>query len=187
MLGRFTTRFSRCNQGVATIEFALIATMLFTILVGFMEMALIFFASSVIEGATGISARTGKTGYTAAGMSREEFIRQKIADLSFGVINTNELEIEILSYNGFANVGQPEPCIPITDPPPCINGFEDINGNGQWDADQGIAGPGSSGGVVLYRVTYPWPLFTPLISGLVGDEQGIYNIQSIATIKNEPF
>lgn len=176
-----------CCKGASIIEFAIVAPVFMLLLVGFIELGLIFFTSTILESATGISSRIGKTGFAPAGVNREEFIRSELRRLSGGYLSPDLLQIDVVSYKSFASIGQPEPCTTAGDPPPCVNGFDDVNGNGQWDADQGAAGVGTRGKVALYRVNYPWSIFTPLMRQVIGNSNGIYNISAIATVKNENF
>jgi hypothetical protein len=181
----------RCNDGASLIEFAVVAPVIFLLMIGILELGLIFFTSSVLEGATNIGSRIGRTGYSAGG-DRLTYIRDEITRLSGGFLDPARLQIEPLSYHGFENVGQPEPCnigvctpeTPIGDP--SNPNFEDVNGNGIWDADQGKAGVGGAGEIVLYKVYYPWQVFTPLIGNLIA-ENGEVRIEAVATVRNERF
>lgn len=177
------------HEGTAIIEFAIVAPLLFLLLAGIIELGLILFATSAIEGATNVGARIGQTGFSSSGMSREDYIRSEVRRLTGGLISPSSLSISILSYSSFANIGQPEPCISPASPPcPGVAGvnFMDINGNTQWDADQGSASAGGSGSVVLYRVSYPWRLFTPLMSRVIGSG-GILTITATSAVRNEEF
>ncbi|NBO18658.1 MAG: pilus assembly protein [Proteobacteria bacterium] len=180
-------RFIRQQEGATIIEFAVVAPVLFLMLAGIIELGLILFTTSALEGATNVGARIGKTGFTSGGLSREDYIRSEIVRLTGGFLNTSQLNISILSYSSFSNIGQPEPCLSPTTPPcPGVSGvnFVDINGNNQWDADQGSASAGGSGSVVLYRVTYPWRLFTPIMASILGSG-GIYTITATSAVRNE--
>jgi len=177
----------RNNDGNTIIEFAVVAPMLFLLLMGIIEFGLIYFTNSAMEGATNIGSRIGKTGFTTGGVNREAYIRSEINRLSGGFLNSSKLKISILSYSSFSNIGQPEPCISPPKAPcpgrPGIN-FTDINGNGTWDIDQGSANAGGAGAIVLYSSTYPWSLFTPLISSFLG-RGGIYTITATTAVRNE--
>lgn len=185
------TRFSfiKDRQGATIIEFAIVAPMLFLLLAGIIEIGLILFTFAAMEGATNIGARTGKTGFSQGSGSRESFIRNEIQRLTGGFLDSGSISISILSYSSFSNVGKPEPCIqPPQAPCPGTSGvnYVDINGNGQWDEDQGRSTAGGSGSIVLYRVRYPWTLFTPVMSSLIGSG-GTYNITATAAVRNEQF
>ena len=47
--------------------------------------------------------------------------------------------------------------------------YDDWNGNGRWDPHMGTAGVGGPGDVVVYTLTYPWPLLTGLLNDMIGD------------------
>ncbi|MBY0407347.1 MAG: pilus assembly protein, partial [Rickettsiales bacterium] len=161
--------------------------LLFLILAGIIELGLILFTQSALEGATNVGARIGKTGFTTNGLPREQYIRNEIMRLTGGFLNPANLTISILSYNSFNTVGQPEPCIsPPTAPCPGAAGvnFVDVNGNGTFDQDQGRSSAGGSGAVVLYRATYAWRLFTPVMAQAIGTG-GIYTITAVAAVRNE--
>jgi len=183
------------TEGATILEFAIVAPALFLLLVGFIEVGMILFVNTALEGATNIGARIGQTGDSQGngqgnGVSRDTYIRNQIYNYSGGFLDPASLTITMLTYNDFSDIGQPEPCISPAAPPcpgtPGVN-FIDINGNGIWDADMGQAGAGGSGSVVLYRVSYPWHLFTPLLRNIMGDSNGIYTITAVAPVRNEPF
>ncbi len=180
-------KFLKQTEGATIIEFAVIAPVLFLMLMGILEMGLILFTTSAMEGATNVGSRIGKTGFTTGGLSRENYIRAQIQKLTGGFLNPALLDISILSYSSFSNVGKPEPCIaPPVAPCPGVAGvnFVDVNGNGTWDQDQGAASAGGSGSIVLYRVTYPWHLFTPVMASLLGTG-GVYTITAVSAVRNE--
>jgi hypothetical protein len=116
-------------------------------------------------------------------------IRKIVKDRTAGLIDMNKVKIETLVYQNFSDIGKPEP---FTDQAP-FNGvydvgepFVDVNGNGKWDADMGAAGVGGPGAVVVYRVSYNWPLLTGLMVPLLGS--GGYVHLSVSTaVRNEPF
>jgi hypothetical protein len=83
-------------------------------------------------------------------------------------------------------VGQPEP---FTDE----NGndaydagepYTDSNGNGGWDDDMGAAGLGGPGDVVVYSMSYDWPIMIPLFQPIFGDH---VTLQANIAVRNEPF
>ena len=178
-----------CRQGVSIIEFAIIAPVLLLFLIGFMELSLMLFTYAILEGATNVGSRIGKTGYTESGITREQYIRSEVERLSAGFLDHNKLNVSILAYDSFGNVGRPESYFDANG-----NGqydenetFIDSNGNGKWDADRGASSAGGGQDVVLYRVSYPWDVFTPLMRGILGDKSGTVTISSIATVRNEKF
>ena len=91
-------------------------------------------------------------------------------------------------YKQFDQIGDPEPYIDANGNGSYTAGesYTDVNGNGQWDADMGSSGYGSANDIVVYTITYPWPISTPIMSDLLGSS-GIYSITTHAVVKNEPY
>ena len=148
---------------------------------------MIMFTSTVIESATNNTARLGKTGYVAPGTSRQQEIINNVDAKTSGLLDPNKLTISTEVYSNFNNIGQPEPCIsPPTPPCPGVAGvnFVDINGNGTWDADMGAAGLGNPGDVVVYKVSYPWKVVTPIVSAIIGST---FTITARTVVRNEPY
>ncbi len=177
------------RSGGAAIEFAFIAMPLIVLVIGIIEVAMILFVNVLLEGGVRDAARFGITGYSPVGTDRAAVIRDIIRRRSVGMIDMSKVRIETLVYQNFSDIGKPEP---FTDQPP-FNGtydvgepFVDVNGNSKWDADMGAAGVGGPGAVVVYRVSYDWPLLTGLLAPLLGDN-GYVSLQASVAVRNEPF
>lgn len=178
----------RHQQGSTAIEFAIIAPVLTLILFGIIETSLIMFTSAVMEGATISSSRLGKTGYQASGTSRQQMILDLMQQRCGAILNMANVTITSLSYSTFSTIGQPEPFTDANSNSTYDIGetYSDVNGNGQWDSDMGVAGLGNADDIVLYRVSYPWPIMTPLMRQFFGTN-GVINITSSMVVKNEPY
>lgn len=114
-------------------------------------------------------------------------IRQIISDFSFGILKREKLCIELLSYNGYQDIGQPEPFADIDGNGEWTVGeaYTDVNGNGQWDAEQGAYGAGGGGAVVIYTVRYDTPPLIGTVPGLPSDR--ILRFTARIPVRNEPF
>lgn len=189
ILARNFRLFGRSRDGVAGVEFAFAAPVVIFAAVGVIELGTMMFTNTLIEGGLRDAARFGITGYTPAGVSREDRIREIIQENTIGLIDMDTATISQQIYPSFGDVGKPEP---YTDDNPA-NGqydpgeaFQDINGNAQWDADMGAAGIGGPGDVVLYIVEVDWPaltpLFTPIFKGV-----GKIRMRASVAVRNEPF
>ena len=181
-------RLVKNERGVTAIEFAILAPVLFAFMFAIIELSLMFFVEHTIENATFNVSRMGKTGFVEAGQTREDTIRRYLEQRTFGLLDVDQIAIESKSYTNYTNVGQAEP---YTD----ANGngqhdagenYTDVNGNGVYDLDQGAAGQGEASEIVLYTITYPWQMITPILGDFIGDN-GAYIIQSTAVVKNEPY
>ena len=62
--------------------------------------------------------------------------------------------------------------------------FIDVNGNGEWDEDMGEAGLGGGGAVVVYRLTYPWGVVTPILQQASAAPS---RTSPASRVRNEPF
>lgn len=175
----------RDDRGVAAIEFAFVAPVLFLFLIGTIELTMVLFLNSALERGVLAASRYAITGSVPDGVSRQDRVLDILKENTFGLITLTEDNVTALIYPTFDSIGQPEP---FTD----LNGngvydegepFVDVNGNGVWDADMGLAGLGGPGDIVVYRVDYDWGMLTQLLDTLVG---GVTLTGSIV-VRNEPF
>ena len=169
-------------------EFAFAAPILLMMVVGIMEISMIFFASTLLEGGLREAARFGITGSNPKDGTREERIVEIINDHGAGLITVGVENVSILVYSDFDSIGEPEPYADEN-----TNGeydvgepFTDSNCNGQWDEDMGKSGAGRGGDVVLYRVEYEWPLLVGMLAPLIGNDGKVPLSASVA-VRNEPY
>lgn len=176
------------RDGVAATEFAVAAPLVTLTIAALIELSMVMFVSSLMEGGIRDASRFGITGYVPPGSTRELQIRKLVGDATAGLIDIATAIIDTKIYPSFADVGQPEP---FTD----TNGnghydegepFTDSNGNGQWDADMGVAGLGGPGDIVLYKITADWHLMTPLLVPFMGSA-GKMTLSASVAVRNEPF
>ncbi len=179
-------RLRRGERGQAAVEFAFLAPVFLGMLAAILEFSGIMFAQTLLEGSARQASRYGITGYTQEGVSREQQILNIIESNTLGLIDMDKLVMETLVYENFADVGQPEPYIDENGNGQYDTGetFTDINGNGVWDEDMGAAGLGGPGDVVVYRLSYDWPIIIPLFEPIFGDT---VNLQANIAVRNEPY
>jgi Flp pilus assembly pilin Flp len=183
---RHLRRLADSEDGANALEFALVSVPLMLLLVGFFEFAIMAATASAMESAALEGARFGATGAAMPDEAlRESKVREIIADRTFGLVDLSKLTIETVVYRGFELIGQPEG-YDDTNGNGVFDGgetFQDVNGDGTWNEDQGTAGLGAADDVVVYRLTYPWQpmtgLFAPITSGIV--------LSSSFPVRNEPF
>lgn len=151
-------RFARGQRGATTVEFAIISMVLFAVICGVIELALILFAQSSLEDAAREASRYGITEQPNATGNRDGAILAKAKAQLPHLLDPTKLTLKTLIYNDFSSIGKAEP---FTD----TNGngvydagepFKDVNGNKKWDADQGQAGSGGTRSIVLYDLLYTW-------------------------------
>lgn len=190
--GRRRGRLGRlwaCREGASMLEFAFAAPVLVLAVTAVVELGMILFVTALLEGGVRDASRFGITGYAPAGVNREDRIVERITENALGLVDASDIDISTMVYGDFSQIGQPEPFVD-SDP---ANGtydtgeeYVDVNGNGQWDADMGVAGAGGPGSVVVYTASLDWPLVTPLMGALIGTDGKIGLSASIA-VRNEPY
>lgn len=165
-------RFAGDRNGAAAVEFAIVATPFFMLLFGILEIALIFFASAVIEDGVAEAAREIRTGrLQSAGQSEADFravICQKIST----VADCGRLRVDVRQFTDFASTDFSAP----------------TNADGDLDDSNFTFDPGGAGDVVVVRVFYDWPLLGPgLINGLANMPGNRRLISAATAFRNEPF
>lgn len=186
--GRLTLRrLWRDDSGTTAIEFAFIGTIVIYFMVGILEFALAMAVGNSLEAATNLSSRLGKTGFVdeEAQLTQEQTILEEVERRVGPLIDMEKLEMTHEVYNDFDSLTNPDL---LEDK----NADGDTDDPGEWtdvDADgfkDGADGVGSSGNVVVYRIMYPWHVYTPLMAKILGND-GIIDLVAYSVVKNEPY
>lgn len=165
-------RFARDRDGAAAVEFAMVATPFFMLLFGILEIALVFFASAIMEDSVAEAARDIRTGqFQNAGLSEADF-RATICQRIDIVADCGRLKVDVRTFEDFSSSQ--------FDPPRGADGDLD---------DSGFTfQPGDAGDVVVVRVFYDWPLLGPgFINGLSNLPGNRRLIASATAFRNEPY
>ncbi len=175
-------RLAAASEGVSTLEFALIAPVFLTLLIGMFDVGQMVYAKSVLSGAVQQAARVSslETGNTTAA---DNMVRRIVAP----VLPTNTIISTRASYYDFADIGRKERWNDINNNGSCDNGesYVDENRSGSWEADIGLSGNGGAGDVVLYTVTANYtPTFkVPFMPGMWNQR----SLRATAVRKNQPY
>lgn len=181
-------RLARDDRGATAVEFGLIGMVLTMFIVGVCEIGVLMGAKGVLDNATFMASRTGKTGYAATGSTQAATITAAVKKAASQFLDPNKITMTSMAYADYGDIGQAEP---FTDQN--SNGkrdagepYTDVNGNGAYDSDQGRSGYGSGGEIVVYTFAYNWKTVTPLIGNLIGTG-GVVPLKSRVVVKNEPY
>lgn len=166
--------FLKDKKAATAIEFGITAPVYLFSLLGAFELAILLLSSVVLEGAVSNAARENITGASGANESRAEMLARIIAQDTLGVLNQNNIVLTSSTYLTFSDLSAAE---------------EDAGGVGGL-AQNGI-NPGGAGELVLFKIRYEWQSITPFFgmasgSGLMR-ESSVFQVQSYALVKNEPF
>jgi Flp pilus assembly protein TadG len=165
-------RFRRNRRGSAAVEFALVAPIFFALLFAIIEVAMVFFASQVLETVTQDAARMIMTGQA----QNLTYTQTQFKNYVCGQVSTffdcqGGIYIDVENYPAFTGVT-------IADP---------LDGNGNFVNNMKYC-PGQDGDIVVVRLFYQWPLFvTGLGFNLSNMSGGKRLLSATAAFKNEPF
>ena len=171
-LGRLAVRLRKSRSGSALLEFALIAPDFFLLLFAITEIGIIFFAQSTVQHATNNLGRLIRTGQIQGEQLTQAQVRTQVCtDLAPLAPCDNTLYVDIESFSDFGG---------ITFTPPLDSGGNMVPLNG--------FSTGAPCSVVLVRVFYAWPVFTPaltaFLSNMAGDKHLLY---AASAFRNEPY
>lgn len=170
-------------RGVSALEFALVAPVLFGLVMGALQLSIDVYINSVLKGAMQEAGRNSSLESAQAGQGGiDEYVAKQIN----AVLPSAEVKFSRKSYQAFSEVGKPEEFIDANDngahdPDEC---FYDENANSIWD-DGAIAGQGGARDVVVYTATVEYKELLPLKALLgLGSER---ELSATTTLMNQPF
>lgn len=165
--------WTRDRRGTTAIEFSLVAIPFVIMMVGIIEIAILYTAGSLLEGSTASAARMIRTGQLQQlnPTNPEVVFRDALCANIRALVNCNNIQIEVVQLpDGFTDAGDYAP---------------------QFDEDGNlIVRPftmGTSSDVVLIRTAYRYPFLTPLLSPLLGGSAGSRLLMSTLVLETEPY
>jgi len=170
--GNILRRFRRNHHGSAVVEFALVAPIFFGLLFAIIELALVFFASQVLETVTQDSARQIMTGQAqTAAFTQAQFKNLVCSKIVVMFDCVNGVSIDVQSYSAFGSVS-------IADPIDASRNFVPPNNYL----------PGGPGDIVVVRIFYQWPLIVTGLGFNVANLSGSKRLlTATAAFQNEPY
>lgn len=170
------------ERGATVLEFALLVPTFCMMLMGIFDMGYNLYAATMLQGAIHEAARDASIeGATPSAIDQAVTDAVKIIVPNATVIASRK------AYSNLADVGRPEDFDDGNSNGICDDGelFEDANGNGAWDADQGRAGQGSARDAVAYEVTVTYPRAFP-VAAFIGMSKSV-TLKSSTVLRNQPF
>ncbi|MDR3512166.1 MAG: pilus assembly protein [Caulobacteraceae bacterium] len=173
-LARMIVRLAEGRRGSAAVEFAMVALPFLALIMGILEISMIYLVSTTLENATADAARQIRTGQlqTAGGATSAGFVTTICGELTWlGSNCSNNLHVDVRTFASFSNITQASPIK-----------------NGVIDTTALQFTPGTAGQIVLVRAFYQWTLFTPLLDGIAAQMNGGSTLlTATAAFKNEPY
>jgi len=168
----------RGDSGSAALEFAFVAPVFFTLLLGIIQAGIVFFAQETLQNAVFDSGRQIRTGQSqSVNLSQTQFRTQicnEVAALLDCTASTNGvslLQFDVQAYpSGFTGNMNSSPLVNNDLPP--LNTFN----------------TGTACDVVLVRVYYKWPIQAPMLDWfLVNMANNSHLLAAATAFRNEPF
>ena len=161
------------RAGSVALEFALIAPVFFILLMGSIEVGVMFFGQSVLQNATNDAARLIRTGQVAgANMTAAQFRTAICNEITPVLACDANLQIDVEAFSNFSSAGYANPLTSSNTLDPDLNNFA----------------PGGVCSVVLLRTFYTWsvvtPLLTPFMTNMANNK---HLLSATAAFRNEPF
>ncbi|SDJ06534.1 MULTISPECIES: TadE/TadG family type IV pilus assembly protein [Bradyrhizobium] len=177
--GNILRRFRRNHRGSAVVEFALVAPIFFGLLFAIIELALVFFASQMLETVTQDSARTIMTGQAQNGQvtgcstpcTQAQFKDLVCSKITMMFDCVNGISIDVQSYSAFGSVNIASPI----------------------DASKNFVAPnnyltGGPNDIVVVRIFYKWPLVVTGLGFNIANLSGSKRLlTATAAFQNEPY
>ena len=160
-------------SGSAGIEFAFIAPVFLVLLMGTMEVGIMYFSQFVLQNATTDAARLVRTGQVASGNMTQAQFRTYICNQIDPVLGCNaNLQVDVESYTNFSSAAIANPLLANNTLNPALNNYS----------------VGAACSVVVVRTFYTWSVVTPLLTPfIVNMANNNHLLTATAAFRNEPF
>lgn len=162
----------RAESGATAVEFAMVAIPFTYLLIGIIEMSLMFVGMSTLDSATSSAARLIRTGQVQQAQGDpEQLFKDKLCNAASIFLDCAKIQYEVVRMDGFSDFAS----YPAT--------FDE---NGDLDS-QGFDA-GSVDDVILIRTVYKYPLMTPVMASLLSDADGrSKTFISTIVLETEPY
>lgn len=162
------------KDGVTAVEFSFMAMPFIIMIIGTIEVALMFTTQSLLDASTSTAARLIRTGQIqqADPASQEEMFRETLCDFASIMIPCGDIQFQVTDLSSFGDADGAPPA------------QFDEDGNLE---DQGFS-PGEDNDVVLIRVAYQYHIITPLMQLVLTNRgDGSRLMMSTIVLQTEPY
>ncbi|MEN3378115.1 MAG: hypothetical protein V7604_3470, partial [Hyphomicrobiales bacterium] len=166
-------RFAKGEDGIAAVEFGMVAAPFLALMFAILETALVFFANQTLETAVADSARLIMTGQAqSSGFTQQQF-KDAVCAKILGLFDcAGGIQIDVKTYTGFAAVSTANP----------------VDSNGNLQTSSFGFQPGNACDIVVVRLMYQWPVYVSLLGFNLADLAGNKRLlMATAAFRNEPF
>jgi Flp pilus assembly protein TadG len=169
---RGDSTYIKREDASTAVEFALLGIPFVFMLIGIIEVSLMFAANSVLQDAASQAARMIRTGQVQQSTSPEDAFYDEMCRVASVFLSCERIQYEVVTLPG---------------------GFGDAESNPvQLDADGNLISQGFDAGgtddVVMIHTVYHYPMLTPFLGPLFSDTAGSSKLlMSTVVIQTEPY
>jgi Flp pilus assembly protein TadG len=164
-------RFRHHRRGSAALEFAIVAPVFIALLFAIVEVALMFFATQVLETVTQAASRYIMTGQAQGASLTQAQFKTYVCSQIPALFTCANVYVDVESQSSFQSMNLAAPIDPSGNFVPANNYC-----------------PGNAGQQVMVRLQYVWPLFVTGLgfnmANINGNQRLLY---ATAAFQNEPF
>lgn len=178
------------RNGIAVVEFALIAPVMILMLMGMVEFAYVASARSMLEAAT---IKGGRLIAASDCPDKRAALLQSTIENGMTEIASHDGRPPVIKSKAygteFGQVGEPEPyqdILPKNGKRDPLEPYTDVNNNKKWDLDMGVDDSlGDAGKIVNYTATYKVKSLVPFIAEKFSNFD-YWPISASTVVRNEP-
>lgn len=162
-------RFNR--DGSTAVEFALIGIPFIFMVIGIIEMALMFTSQSLLEASTAEAAREVRTGAIQQGDGEQGFI-DALCDFAAVLVPCDEIQYQVVAMDNFGDAED----------------FPDAEFDEDGNLEDQQFDAGGVSDVVMIRVAYRYPIKTPMMQLMLTNNNDDSRIMlSTIVLQTEPY
>lgn len=172
MIKALWQRWWKDDDAATAVEFAIVGVPFVFIMIGLIEVSLMFAANSMLQDATSQAARVIRTGQAQlSGADPEQIFRDQLCYVANIFLDCGRVQYEVMPMGTFDDAGANQPTF-------------DVDGN---LVSQGFDA-GTVSDVMLIRTVYYYPLMTPILGPLLADGPGQTKfMMSTMIFETEPY
>ena len=184
IVGAVLRRLRGNRQGSTIVEFAIVAPVMLMLIMGMSELMYQTYVQAILNGTIQKAGRDSAIqGSVENAAAIDDSVKRAIRD----VAKTAVIPKPVRKSYGSYSIIKPETYNDdnhnnVHDAGEC---FQDVNGNGRWDADPSNAGQGGASDVTKYTVTVTYPRLFP-VWNLFGWSR-TQTISAFTLLKNQPY
>lgn len=165
------TSWFKNDDGATAVEFALVGIPFVFMVIGVVEMGLMFTSQSLLEASTNNAARQIRIGAVQEG-GGEDLFRQELCDFADVLITCEELQYQVIPMDDF---GEAE-------------NFPDATFDDEGDLEDQQFDAGGVSDVIMIRTAYQYPIKTPLFRLMLTNNGGsTRSMLSTVVLRTEPY